>query len=179
MNDDIISAHHRARMAYVYIMQSSRHQVVNHLESQLRQRQLVERPLTLGWNQDQVVTVDEDLGHSADRSQVRDGFTEMVSETAMGKVGIIFVIEISRLCRGNSDWYHLLDICAVTRTLIAEVDGLYDPRSYNDRLLLGLKGTMSETELHLMKQRLVESMRTKAARGEFRYRLPAGYIQNS
>ena len=176
MNDDIISAHHRSRMAYVYIRQSSKHQVVNHLESQRRQRQLVERPLILGWHQDQVVTVDEDLGHSADRSQVRDGFTEMVSETAMGKVGIIFVIEISRLCRGNSDWYHLLDICAVTRTLIAEVDGLYDPRSYNDRLLLGLKGTMSETELHLMKQRLVESMRSKAARGEFRYRLPAGYI---
>ena len=175
MNLEQISAHHLSRMAYVYVRQSSRHQVTNHLESQRRQRQLVERPLALGWRQEQIAMVDDDMGRSAARGQVRNGFTEMVSETAMGKVGIILAIEVSRLSRSNHDWYHLLDICSVTHTLIADVEGVYDPRDYNDRLLLGLKGTMSEAELHLMKQRLVESMRAKAARGEFRFRLPAGY----
>jgi len=156
--------------------QSSKHQVEHHLESQRRQRQLAQRPLEMGWTEDQIVVIDEDQGISAARGNNRDAFSEIVAETAMGKVGIIFALEVARLSRSNQDWYHLLDICAVTKTFIADVEGLYDPTVHNDRLLLGLKGTMSETELHFMKQRLVEAMRTLAARGEFRFRLPAGYI---
>src|SRR3989454_8369543 len=99
----------------------------------------------------------------------------MVAEAALGHLGIILSLELSRLSRSNQDWYHLLDICAVTRTLLADEEGLYDPRAYNDRLLLGLKGTMSEAEIHIMKQRLVEAMHSKAKRGEFCFRLPPGY----
>lgn len=175
MNPDNITASHRSRLAYVYIRQSTQHQVHYHLESQRRQRSLVERAVELGWTCDRVTAVDEDLGQSAARGQDRAGFQKMVAEAALGNVGLILALEVSRLSRGNRDWYHLLDICAVTGTLLGDGEGLYDPRSYNDRLLLGLKGTMSEAELHIMKQRLVEAMRAKAKRGEFRFRLPPGY----
>lgn len=176
MSPDQIAASHRSRVAYVYIRQSTEYQVQHNVESTQRQRRLHERALQLGWLPERVVVVDEDLGHSAARSEVRVGFERMVAEAALGHVGIILALEVSRLCRGNRDWYHLLDICAVSGTLIGDGDGLYDPRAYNDRLLLGLKGTMSEAELHLIKQRLVEAVRSKARRGEFRYRLPAGYV---
>lgn len=176
MNPDQITAAHRSRPACVYIRQSSLHQVVEHTESQRRQRGLVDRALQLGWPPDQVVLIDEDLGRSAGRGHQRSGFDEMVARAALGKVGIILAMDVSRLTRSNRDWYHLLDICAITDTLIADHEGLYHPRAYNDRLLLGLKGTMSEAELHIMKQRLVESTRAKAKRGEFRLRLPPGYV---
>jgi DNA invertase Pin-like site-specific DNA recombinase len=176
MNREDITSSHRARTAYVYVRQSSLHQVAHHQESLRRQRQLEDRAVELGWPRDRVVVVDEDLGYSAARGGRRSGFAQMVAQAALGHVGIIFALEVSRISRGSRDWYHLLDICAITRTLIADGEGLYDPRAYNDRLLLGLKGTMSEAELHLMKQRLVEAMRSKAARGEFRFRLPAGYV---
>ena len=176
MNREQITAQHRSRFAYVYIRQSTAHQVAHHLESQRRQRALVERACELGWPAELVVQVDEDLGISASGSQHRLGFHDMVAQVALNKIGIILAIEVSRLSRSNRDWYHLLDICAVTCTLIGDAEGLYDPRAYNDRLLLGLKGTMSEAELHLMKQRLVEAMREKAKRGEFRFRLPPGFI---
>jgi DNA invertase Pin-like site-specific DNA recombinase len=175
MNREDITSDHRARVAYVYVRQSSLAQVAHHPESQRRQRQLLHRALELGWSQDRIVVVDEDLGHTAARSGQRSGFQQMVATAALGQVGIILALEVSHISRGSRDWYHLLDICAITKTLIADGEGLYDPRAYNDRLLLGLKGTMSEAELHLMKQRLVEAMRSKAARGEFRFRLPAGY----
>jgi DNA invertase Pin-like site-specific DNA recombinase len=176
MNPEQIAARHRSRSAYVYIRQSSQHQVLHHHESQRRQRSLVDRALALGWTRDFVVEIDEDLGRSAARSRERSGFSKMVAAAALGKVGLILALEVSRLIRGNRDWYHLLDICAVTGTLIADAEGLYDPRAYNDRLLLGLKGTMSEAELHVMKQRLAEAVRAKARRGEFRLRLPPGYV---
>ncbi len=176
MNPDAVGADHRARLACVYVRQSSPHQVNHHLESQRRQRQLIDRPHHLGWAPERVVVLDEDLGRSADRGTVRMGFTDMVAQTATGQVGLIVALEVSRLARSNQDWYHLLDICAVRGTLLADRTGLYDPRDYNDRLLLGLWGTMSETELHVMKQRLVEAMRAKARRGEFRFRTPPGYV---
>lgn len=176
MNPDQITTAHRSRLAYVYVRQSSPHQVAVHQESQRRQRSLVDRAVSLGWTGEHVAVVDEDLGQSAGRSHERGGFPKMVAETAMGQVGLILALEVSRLARGNRDWYHLLDVCAITGTLIADHEGLYDPKVYNDRLLLGLKGTMSEAELHLMKQRLVESVLSKARRGEFRVRLPAGYV---
>lgn len=176
MNRDQITSGHRARLACVYIRQSTLRQVAEHPESQRRQRALVERALDLGWPRERVVLVDEDLGRSAARTGQRLGFHDLVAQAALGKIGILLVLEVARLSRSNRDWYHLLDICAVTATLIGDAEGLYDPRAYNDRLLLGLKGTMSEAELHLMKQRLVEAMRSKAQRGEFQLRVPAGFV---
>jgi excisionase family DNA binding protein len=175
MTPDQLASTHHARLAYVYIRQSSLHQVLHHLESQRRQRALVARAVQLGWAPERVQVLDEDLGQSGARDQRRSGFERLLAAVAVGEVGIIFSLEVSRISRGNRNWYHLLDICAITHTLIADAEGLYDPSTYNDRLLLGLKGTMSEAELHLMKQRLVEAVRAKARRGEFRYRLPAGY----
>jgi DNA invertase Pin-like site-specific DNA recombinase len=174
MNREQITAEQLGRIAVVYIRQSSPHQVANHLESQRRQRNFVERAIDLGWPSDRILVVDEDLGESASRTGERVGFDQMVAMAALGKIGIILAIEVSRLARGNRNWYHLLDICAITGTLIADEDGLYDPKAYNDRLLLGLKGTISEAELYMIKQRLVEAMREKAKRGELRRRLPAG-----
>jgi DNA invertase Pin-like site-specific DNA recombinase len=176
MNRDDIRPAHRQRLAYVYVRQSTAHQVIHHRESQRRQRRLVERAVELGWPRGNLVVVDEDLGETASRSGQRAGFDEMVAEAALGKIGIIFALEVSRISRGNRNWYHLLDICAITHTLIADTEGIYDPRSYNDRLLLGLKGTMSEAELHMIKQRLVEAVRSKAQRGEYRFPLPPGYV---
>lgn len=175
MSPEQLLSTHRTRLAYVYIRQSSLQQVLHNLESQRRQRSLVERAVQLGWKPERVQLLDEDLGRSGARTQQRSGFERLLSAVALGEVGIIFSLEVSRISRDNRNWYHLLDICAITHTLIADAEGLYDPRAYNDRLLLGLKGTMSEAELHLMKQRLVEAVRAKARRGEFRHRLPAGY----
>lgn len=176
MNPERIAAHHRSRVAYVYVRQSSLHQVRKHTESGRRQHDLGERAVALGWSKERVVVLDDDLGRSAARSQRRPGFERLVAEVALGRVGLVLALDVSRMSRGNRDWYHLLDVCAVTSTLIADAEGLYDPRTYDDRLLLGLKGTMSEAELHVMKQRLVESTRAKAKRGALRYRLPAGYV---
>lgn len=176
MNGDQISPAHRARLAYVYIRQSSLQQVRHHTESQHRQRQLVQRAVALGWQDEQVVLIDEDLGQSAARCAQRSGFDKLIGEVAVGRVGMVLSLEASRISRTNRSWYHLLDICAVTDTLIADAEALYDPRAYDDRLLLGLKGTMSEAELYVMKQRLVAAVRSKAQRGEFRFALPPGYF---
>jgi DNA invertase Pin-like site-specific DNA recombinase/predicted DNA-binding protein (UPF0251 family) len=176
MNREEITPSQRSRLAYVYVRQSSPRQVRENLESQKRQRALAHHAVDLGWPRERVVEVDEDLGVSAARtSRQRIGFQDMVADVALGKIGLVLALEVSRLSRSNRDWYHLLDICAVTLTLIADGEGLYDPRSYNDRLLLGLKATMSEAELHVIKQRLVEAVRSKAKRGELRLRLPTGY----
>src|SRR2546425_1129578 len=176
MNPNDIAGHHRSRLALIYVRQSIPHQVLHHRESQHRQRSFQQRAADLGWPAERISVIDEDLGQSATkRYQDRTGFQNMVAEAALGHLGIILSLELSRLSRSNQDWYHLLDICAVTRTLLADEEGLYDPRAYNDRLLLGLKGTMSEAEIHIMKQRLVEAMHSKAKRGEFCFRLPPGY----
>jgi DNA invertase Pin-like site-specific DNA recombinase len=144
MNPEHISSTQRTRVAYVYIRQSSVQQVLHHQESQRRQRALVERAVQLGWARERVQLIDEDLGRSGARTQRRSGFERLLAAVALGQVGIIFSLEVSRISRDNRNWYHLLDICAITHTLIADAEGLYDPRAYNDRLLLGLKGTMSE-----------------------------------
>jgi DNA invertase Pin-like site-specific DNA recombinase len=176
MNPDEITAAHRARLACVYVRQSSAHQVLHHQESLRRQRDLVNRAADLGWPRDRIRVLDQDLGETASRSGERAGFDEMVAQAAVGALGIILGLDVSRISRSNRNWYHLLDICAIRQTLIADAEGIYDPRAYNDRLLLGLKGTMSEAELHMMKQRLVEAMRSKAQRGAFRFRAAPGYV---
>ena len=131
-------------------------------------------PTALGWPAHQVVVIDEDLGRSGASAAGRSGFSELVADVGLGKAGIILVLEVSRLARSNADWYQLLDLCALTDTLIADADGIYHPGAYNDRLILGLKGTMSEAELHLIRSRLTEGLRHKAARGELRQNLPVG-----
>jgi len=146
MNSDQISPAQHARLAYIYIRQSSMQQVRHHTESQHRQRQLVRRAMALGWPEAQVVIIDEDLGQSAACTGQRSGFERLIAEVAVGRVGVILSLEASRISRANRSWYHLLDICAVTNTLIGDGEALYDPCAYNDRLLLGLKGTMSEAD---------------------------------
>ena len=176
MSPDEVTDAHRARKAYVYVRQSTQKQVLANRESQRRQRELVKRPVKLGWAPDLVHVIDEDLGQSGSRAQVRSGFEGMVADVALGHVGMVVALEVARFARGNRNWYHLLDVCAVTRTLIADNEGLYDPRQHNDRLVLGLKGTMSEAELHLIRQRLVEATLSRARRGEFRVVLAPGYV---
>lgn len=166
---------HLARDAYVYIRQSTPTQVKENTESLERQYELAERAQALGWAAHQVVVVDCDLGRSGTETTARDGFQGLVAEVGLSKVGIIFGIEVSRLARNNADWYQLLDLCALTDTLIADGDGVYHPADYNDRLVLGLKGTMSEAELHLIRNRLTAGLRHKAAKGELRLILPVGF----
>ena len=138
MNSDQIRPEHFTRLAYVYIRQSSMQQVRHHTESQHRQRQLVERAVALGWSETQVMVIDEDLGQTADGTGQRSGFERLIGEVAVDRVGVILSLEVSRISRANRNWYHLLDICAVTQTLIGDAEALYDPCVYNDRLLLGL-----------------------------------------
>lgn len=169
-----IAATHLRRQAYVYIRQSTVTQVRTHTESLERQYELRERAVALGWPVHQVTVIDEDLGISGAHSSTREGFKGLVADVGLGKVGIVLGIEVSRLARNNADWYHLLDLCALTDTLIADQDGVYHPGEYNDRLVLGLKGTMSEAELHLIRNRLTAGLRHKAAKGELRQWLPVG-----
>ncbi len=169
-----ITASHRARDAYVYVRQSTLLQVQVHTESLARQYDLRQRAVLLGWPAHQVVVIDEDLGRSGASAAGRSGFSELVADVGLGKAGIILALEVSRLARSNADWYQLLDLCALTDTLIADADGIYHPAGYNDRLILGLKGTMSEAELHLIRSRLTEGLRHKAARGELKQGLPVG-----
>jgi DNA invertase Pin-like site-specific DNA recombinase len=170
-----ITSAHTQRAAFVYIRQSSPYQVENNRESTARQYALVDRACELGWGRDQVI-VDEDLGVSGASMANRSGFTRMISEVALGRVGIVLGLEVSRLARNNADWYRLLDLCGITDTLIGDSDGLYHPALFNDRLLLGLKGTMSEAELHIIRARLEGGIRNKAARGELRRGLPVGFV---
>jgi DNA invertase Pin-like site-specific DNA recombinase len=169
-----VTGSHRARDAYVYVRQSTLLQARVHTESLARQYDLRQRATALGWPAHQVVVIDEDLGRSGASTAGRAGFSELVADVGLGKTGIILVLEVSRLARSNADWYQLLDLCALTDTLIADADGIYHPGAYNDRLILGLKGTMSEAELHLIRSRLTEGLRHKAARGELRQNLPVG-----
>jgi len=166
---------HLSRDAYVYVRQSTLTQVREHTESLERQYELAERAQTLGWPAARVVVVDADLGRSGADSTAREGFKSLVADVGLGKVGAILGIEVSRLARNNADWYQLLDLCALTDTLIADGDGIYHPADFNDRLVLGLKGTMSEAELHLIRHRLTAGLLHKAAKGELRQGLPVGF----
>lgn len=144
-----ILPHHLERLAVVYVRQSTLQQVLDHQESTRLQYGLTNRAQALGWNEKRVLVIDEDLGKSGTSIQGREGFQRLVSEVGMAHVGLILGVEISRLARSSKDWHQLLEICALFGTLIADLDGIYDPSQYNDRLLLGLKGTMSEAELHI------------------------------
>ncbi len=168
------SAVHLRRDAYIYVRQSTLAQMTRNTESLHRQYDLPDRAKALGWAGNQIVVIDDDLGRSGSSAAGRRGFAELVADVGLGRAGIILSLEVSRLARNNTDWYQLLDLCALTDTLIADADGVYHPAAVNDRLLLGLKGTMSEAELHLLRSRLTEGLRSKAARGELRLNLPAG-----
>jgi excisionase family DNA binding protein len=169
-----ITDDHRRRRAVVYVRQSSVGQVERNLESAARQYGLRERAVELGWAAGAVAVVDEDTGRSGASSDGRLGFKELVAEVGLGHVGLILALETSRLARCSADWHRLLDLCALTGTLIADSDGVYSPADFNDRLLLGLKGTMSEAELHFIRARLVGGLLNKAKRGELRLPLPVG-----
>jgi len=169
-----IAEAHRRRRAVVYVRQSTPGQVERNRESQARQYALRERAVELGWPRESVAVVDEDTGRSGVSRDGRFGFKELVAEVGLGQVGLVLALETSRLARSSADWHQLLDLCALTGTLIADADGVYSPGDFNDRLLLGLKGTMSEAELHLIRARLDGGLRNKAARGELRMNLPVG-----
>ena len=167
---------HLQRWAFVYIRQSTAAQVAVNRESTERQYRLRERAVQLGWPPERIKIIDEDLAHTASGLVVRQGFTHLTSEVALGHAGLILSIEVSRVARNNADWYRLLDLCGVTDTLIDDEDGLYHPSLFNDRLLLGLKGTMAEAELHVLRARLDGGIRNKAARSELRRGLPVGLV---
>src|SRR5215218_3954333 len=169
-----IGDQHRRRRAVVYVRQSTPGQVERNAESRARQYALRERAVELGWPASSVAVVDEDLGRSGATADGRLGFKELVAEVGLGQVGLILAVETSRLARSSADWHQLLDLCALTSTLIADQDGIYSPADFNDRLLLGLKGTMSEAELHLIRARLDGGLRSKAERGELCLALPVG-----
>src|SRR5215218_215353 len=168
---------HRDRLAVVYVRQSTAQQVLVHQESTRLQYGLVDRARALGWAAERVLVIDDDLGKSGTNTDDRLGFQRLVSEVSLDHVGLILGVEMSRLARSNRDWHQLLELCGVFRTLIADLDGVYDPSQYNDRLLLGLKGTMSEAELHVLKQRLHQGKLSKARRGELTFALPVGYVR--
>jgi DNA invertase Pin-like site-specific DNA recombinase len=173
-----VTASHLKRRAYLYVRQSTLRQVLEHSESTKRQYALRERALALGWPPEQVVVIDRDLGLSGADSD-RQGFQELVAAVGLGEVGVVLGLEVSRLARSSSDWHRLLEICALSDTLILDEDGLYDPAHFNDRLLLGLKGTMSEAELHVLRARLLGGQRAKASRGELQLQLPVGFVYDA
>jgi DNA invertase Pin-like site-specific DNA recombinase len=168
---------HLRRRTVVYVRQSSSTQVERNRESTARQYQLAERAVALGWTRDQVKVFDEDLGVSGSGLAERAGFARMTAEVALGEVGIVLGLEVSRLARSNADWYRLLDLCGASHTLIGDADGIYHLGLFNDRLVLGLKGTMSEAELHVLRARLLGGIRNKAARGELHRGLPVGLVR--
>jgi DNA invertase Pin-like site-specific DNA recombinase len=172
-----IQGYHRDRLAVVYVRQSTVQQVERHQESTRLQYGLVERAQSLGWAPARVLVIDEDLGKSGRSAEGRLGFQRLVAEVSLNHVGLVLGVEMSRLARSCRDWYQLLEVCAVFGTLIADLDGVYDPSEYHDRLLLGLHGMMSEAELHVLKQRLLAGKRAEAARGELGMAVPMGYLQ--
>ena len=174
---DKILCQHRERLAMVYIRQSTVQQVERHQESTRLQYALVDRAFQFGWARETIVVIDDDLGRSGTTIEGRLGFQRLVAEVGLGNVGLVLGVEMSRLARSCRDWHQLLEICALFDTLIADADGVYDPANYNDRLLLGLKGTMSEAELHILKARMLEGRRAKARRGELGKAVPMGYLR--
>ena len=174
-----VNAGHLKRNAYLYIRQSTPRQVLENTESTKRQYALQQRAMALGWRPNRIVVIDNDLGQSGASAADREGFQKLVSEVGMGHAGLVIGLEVSRLARNSSDWHRLLEICAFSDTLILDEDGLYDPTHFNDRLLLGLKGTMSEAELHVMQARMRGALLAKARRGELRVPLPVGFVYDA
>src|SRR2546425_4245303 len=169
-----VTAGHLKRNAYLYVRQSTIRQVFENTESTKRQYALRQHAIALGWAVEQIVVIDSDLGQSGASAADREGFQKLVAEVGLGKAGIVLGLEVSRLARNSTDWHRLLEICALTDTLILDEDGIYDPTHFNDRLLLGLKGTMSEAESHVLKARLQGGILNKARRGELQSPLPVG-----
>jgi len=179
MNESLkVQPHHIERGAYLYIRQSSMRQVIENTESTKRQYALRARATALGWPDDRIIVIDCDQGESGASAAWLEGFQRLVTDVGMGRAGIVMGLEVSRLARNNADWHRLLEICALADTLILDEDGVYDPTSFNDRLLLGLKGTMSEAELHVLKARLRGGILNKVRRGEYRCVLPTGFMYN-
>lgn len=171
-----VTASHLKRSAYLYVRQSTMRQVFENTESTQRQYGLRQRAIALGWPQDRVIVIDTDLGQSGASAADRAGFQQLVADVGLGRAGIVLGLEVSRLARNSTDWHRLLEICALTDTLILDEDGVYDPAHFNDRLLLGLKGTMSEAELHVLRARLRGGILNKARRGELHCHLPVGFV---
>jgi DNA invertase Pin-like site-specific DNA recombinase len=171
-----VCAAHLQRTAFLYVRQSTLRQVIHNTESTQRQYALRQRAITLGWPVEQIVVIDTDQGQSGASAADREGFQRLVAEVGLGKAGIVLGLEVSRLARNNADWHRLLEICGLSGTLICDEDGLYDPADFNDRLLLGLKGTMSEAELHFIRARLQGGILSKARRGELQMPLPVGLV---
>lgn len=175
MNDKI-RPEHLARTAYVYVRQSSVQQVRDHRGSRLRQLALADRARRLGFSK--VAVIDQDLGRSGNGLHDRPGFAQLLAAVCQGMAGAVLALEASRLARNNRDWHHLIDLCAMTGTLLIDADGVYDPRQLNDRLLLGLKGSLAEFELGLLRQRPREALEQKIRRGEAVWSLVVGYVRN-
>ena len=169
---------HHERVAYVYVRQSTPWQVLENRESTERQYQLHSRAVALGWAPGRVETIDEDQGRTGSSATHRTGFQRLVSDVGLGRVGIVLMLEASRLARNNSDWYRLIEICGVSATLIADESAVYNPRDPNDRLLLGVKGTLSEAELFTLRTRLYEGRWNKARKGRLQFPLPSGYVRS-
>lgn len=174
-----VNAGHLKRNAYLYVRQSTLRQVFENTESTKRQYGLRQHAVALGWPVERIIVIDSDLGQSGASAVDREGFQKLVTEVGLGKAGIVLGLEVSRLARNSTDWHRLLEICALTDTLILDEDGVYDPSHFNDRLLLGLKGTMSEAELHVLRARLQGGILNKARRGELECPLPVGFLYNA
>ncbi len=170
-----IAEHHRSKPAYIYLRQSTPGQVRHHQESTERQYALREMALQLGWSEAAIRILDRDLGKTGTEMTKREDFKTLVADVSMGQVGAVFALEVSRLARSNLDWHRLLELCALTHTLVIDEDGCYDPADFNDSLLLGLKGTMAHAELHFLRARLQGGKLNKAKKGELRFPLPVGY----
>lgn len=178
MNHKVTASHLKCK-AYLYVRQSSMQQVFKNTESTERQYELKQRAVALGWRIEDIVVIDCDQGQSGASAVDRQGFQQLVAEVSMGRAGVVLGLEVSRLARNNTDWHRLLEICALSETLILDEDGLYNPSDFNDRLLLGLKGTMSEAELHMLRARLRGGLLNKARRGELKMALPVGLVYNA
>ena len=176
MSEIKVTAEHLKRDAYLYVRQSTLRQVAENGESTQRQYALRHRAIAAGWPPERVRVIDCDLGKSGATASMRNGFQELVSEVVLGKAGIVMGLEVSRLARNSADWHRLIELCALTATLILDEDGIYDPAGFNDRLLLGLKGTMSEAELHILKARMRGGQLNKARRGELEMGPPVGLM---
>ncbi len=174
-----VTAAHLARTAYLYVRQSSLKQVIHNTESAIRQYDLRGKAISLGWDASQITVIDIDQGHSGASAADREGFQQLVAEVSLGRAGIVLGLECSRLARNNADWHQLLEICAMTGTLICDEDGLYDPRTFNDRLVLGMKGQISEYELHFLRARLRGGQLSRARRGELIMPLPVGLVYDA
>lgn len=177
--DKKVTAEHLKRGAYLYVRQSTLKQVTENTESTQRQYALREKAIALGWSEDRIIVIDNDLGQSGAQTANREGFQKLVAEVGLGNAGIVMGLEVSSLARNSTDWHRLLEICALSNTLILDEDGIYDPSHFNSRLLLGLKGTMSETELHVLQARLRGGMLNKAKRGKLKIALPIGFVYDS